>query len=226
MSPRLLALAVAIALAVPAAWILVARRRTRSRIDVVLLDWGDTLMVDDRTQDGPMASWPRVAAVPGARETLSRLRSHYRLIVATNADQSSGPDVRAALARVGLDEFIDEVVSSRDVGARKPDGAFFRAALGRAGEDGGPVSPARAVMVGDSLTNDVGGAKAAGMRAVLLDASRGPLPPDVPRPDAVIAQLDELPGALARLAAGRGLLQQGGGRGQAAYGLVPAQRPQ
>jgi len=170
---------------------------------VVLLDWGDTLMVDDHTQDGPMASWPRVAAVPGAREALSRLRPRYRLIVATNADESSGPDVRAALERVGLGDFIDEVVSSRDVGARKPEGAFFRTALARAGADGGPVSPARAVMVGDSLPNDVGGAKAAGIRAVLLDASRRPLPQDAPRPDAVIAHLDELPGTLARLAAGR-----------------------
>lgn len=160
-------------------------------------------MVDDHTQDGPMASWPRVAEVPGARETLDRLRARYRLIVATNADQSSAADVRAALARAGLDDFIDEVVSSRDVGARKPDGAFFRAALSRAGANGTPVIPAHAVMVGDSLRNDVGGAKEAGMRAVWLDASGRGLPPDAPRPDAVIAHLRELPDALARLASNR-----------------------
>lgn len=147
-----------------------------------------------------MADWPRVTAVPGAREALRRLRPRYRLVVATNADLSSGPDVRAALARVGLDELVDGVVSSRDVGARKPDAAFFRAALRQAGANGRPVRPARAVMVGDRLDNDVAGAQAAGMRAVWLDrARRGPAP-GAPAPDAVVSRLAELPEALARLA--------------------------
>ena len=85
----------------------------------MLFDWGDTLMVDDGSQDGahgPVASRGRRST--GAQDTLRRLRSRYRLLVATNADQSSGPDVRMALARVGLDAYIDAVVSSRDVGAR------------------------------------------------------------------------------------------------------------
>ena len=175
----------------------------RRGIDAVLFDWGDTLMVDDGSQTGPMATWPKVAAVDGAQETLRRLRPHYRLLVATNADESSGPDVRAALARVGLDAAIDGVVSSRDVGARKPDAAFFAAALRQAGVHRRGVAPARAVMVGDSVANDVAGAKAAGLRAVWFNPSRRPLPPGAPAPDAVVAGLRELPQTLARLAHGR-----------------------
>ncbi len=160
-------------------------------------------MVDDGSQTGPMATWPKVAAVDGAQETLRRLRPHYRLLVATNADESSGPDVRAALARVGLDASIDGVVSSRDVGARKPDAAFFTAALRQAGVNRRGVAPARAVMVGDSITNDVAGAKAAGLRTIWFNPSRRPLPPGAPVPDAVVAGLRELPQTLARLAAAR-----------------------
>ena len=178
-----------------------AAKPRRRRIDAVLFDWGDTLMVDDATQEGPMAKWPEVAAVPGARDTLRRLRPHYRLLVATNADLSSGPDVRAALARVGLDGFIDAVVSSRDVGAAKPDPAFFAAALRMAGVNGKAVAPAHAVMVGDRTDNDVGGAQSAGLRAVWYNPARHPLPDGAPAADAEVARLSELPAALARLGA-------------------------
>lgn len=177
----------------------------RDPIDVVLLDWGDTLMVGDPSQIGPMATWPRVAAVPGAREMLRRLHPRYRLVVATNTDLSSGPDVRAALARVGLDDLVDAVVSSRDVGARKPDQEFFEAALRQAGVDGKPVRARRAVMVGDRLDTDIAGARATGLRAVWYDPLRRSLVAGEPVPDAIITRLAELPGALDRLAArGRG----------------------
>ena len=71
----------------------------------------------------------RVEAEAGAAEALARLAARYRLVVATNADDSPAPDVRLALARVGLDEHIEDVVSSADVGDRKPNYAFYRAAL-------------------------------------------------------------------------------------------------
>jgi membrane-associated phospholipid phosphatase/predicted HAD superfamily phosphohydrolase YqeG len=173
----------------------------RRRIDAVLFDWGDTLMVDDADQLGPMATWPTVVAVAEAQQTLRRLRTHYRLLVATNADESSGPDVRAALARVGMDVYIDGVVSSRDVGARKPDAAFFAAALRQAGVNGKPVAPRHAVMVGDRPDTDVSGAKKAGLRAVWYNPSLTPLPEGATQADAVIARLGELPATLARLAA-------------------------
>ena len=146
-----------------------------------------------------MAVWPEVAAVPGAQDALRRLRPHYRLLVATNADLSGGPDVRAALARVGLDGYIDAVVSSKDVGAAKPNAAFFEAALRQAGVNGKAVAPANAVMVGDRTDNDVGGAKRAGLRAVWFNPSHAPLPEGAMPADAEVARLSELPAALIRL---------------------------
>lgn len=168
-------------------------------IAVVFLDWGDTLMADDGTGDGPMKDWPRVAAVPGARDALEALHGRFRLVVATNADASAAADVRAALARVELDGLVDGVVSSADVGCRKPDAAFYRAALRHEGPGGAALDPGRALMVGDSVVNDVAGAKEAGLRAVWLNPARLPLPPGAPPPDAEIGSMADLPRAVERL---------------------------
>ena len=174
-------------------------KRAATPLQVVFLDWGNTLMVDDGTQSGPMAAWPEVRAVDGAQDALRRLRPHYRLLVATNADDSGERDVLAALSRVGLDGLVEGVVSSRDVGARKPDAVFYRAALLRAGRAGLPLAPARAVMVGDSWPNDAAGAQAAGLRAVWLNPSKARRPDGAAAPDAEIRKLADLPQTLARL---------------------------
>jgi FMN hydrolase / 5-amino-6-(5-phospho-D-ribitylamino)uracil phosphatase len=70
-----------------------------------------------------------------------------------------------------LDDFVvhhaldvDVAVCSRAHGRIKPHETIFRAALERLG-----VGPAEAVMVGDSLDDDVEGAQALGMRALLVD---------------------------------------------------------
>ena len=121
-------------------------RRLRRRSTSVLLDWGDTLMVDDGTQQGPMADWPRGGGRRRARS--EALRRPARATTASSSpptpDRIQRPDVRAALARVGLDGYVDDVVSSRDVGARKPTPAFYRAGAARAGVDGRAVAPRRA----------------------------------------------------------------------------------
>ncbi len=171
---------------------------TASVLEVVLLDWGNTLMVDDGSQAGSMATWESVAALPGAYETLRRLRSARRLLVATNAEDSDAPAVLAALARVGLADLVDDVVTSRDVGVRKPDPAFFAAAL-RVAFAGRRPAAERAVMVGDSWETDIAGAAAAGMRTVWLNASGARRPEGATAPDAEIGALSELPQALERL---------------------------
>ena len=85
----------------------------RPGIDVVFLDWGNTLMVDQGMREGPMKDWDKVEAEAGAQEALLRLRARYRLVVATNAADSPAYFVRLALARVGLDDYIDDVRSRR-----------------------------------------------------------------------------------------------------------------
>jgi len=145
-------------------------------VRVILFDWGNTLMVDDG-QPGSMAEWPRVVAVPGAAEALAALHGRYRLCVATNADDSGAAEVMAALGRVGLARFVDRVFSSRDVGARKPDPAFYAAVLDALRADAAanrepPLDADHVIMVGDNFDNDVAGATAAGLRAVWFNPKR------------------------------------------------------
>jgi HAD superfamily hydrolase (TIGR01549 family) len=172
----------------------------RPGIDVVFLDWGNTLMVDHGMREGPMKDWDKVEAEAGAQEALLRLRARYRLVVATNAADSPAYFVRLALARVGLDDYIDDVVSSAEVGDHKPNYAFFRAALLREGDRGIPLDPRRAVMVGDGTTNDIAGAQRAGMRTIWYNPTKRRFPDGAQPPDVVIKKLADLPATVDRLA--------------------------
>ncbi len=117
---------------------------------------------------------------PDTPPALRALRSHgVRLVVVSNWDSS----LPQWLERVGLAELVDGVVSSAVVGSAKPSPEIFRAALEVA-----RVAPGQALHVGDSLTSDVAGARAAGLRAVLI-ARRG----DAPEGVETISSLAELP---------------------------------
>jgi putative hydrolase of the HAD superfamily len=87
-----------------------------------------------------------------------------------------------------LQGLVVAAVSSAEHGYLKPHPSIFEAALGQAG-----VSAGEALMVGDSLTHDVEGARRVGMRGVLLHRAAGPLP-DVAVP--VIRNLTDLPALL------------------------------
>lgn len=102
-----------------------------------------------------------------------------------------GSNLEGIIASLGLDGSLDFVLASGAAGVAKPDPAFFRMALARAGADAG-----QALMVGDSYRADVLGARAAGMDGVLLDRAGDATVDDVP----VIRSLAELP-SLVRAAA-------------------------
>jgi putative hydrolase of the HAD superfamily len=122
---------------------------------------------------------PYEDAVPALR---ALRQDGHALVVASNWDCSL-PDW---LAPAGLLELVDGVVTSADVGAAKPDPRVFRRALELAG-----VAAGEAVHVGDSLDKDVWGARAAGIRAVLVLRDGGP-PPGVE----VARSLRDLPALL------------------------------
>jgi len=105
--------------------------------------------------------------VPGALRGLRELGC--RLVVVSNWDVS----LHDVLRDTGLDSLVDGVVASAEVGAAKPDPAVFRAALALAG-----ARPEEALHAGDDLEADVAGARAAGVRAVLV-ARDGPAPAGV-----------------------------------------------
>ena len=92
-------------------------------------------------------------------DTLAVLRSAgLRIGLISN----SARDVREFARHHGLD--VDAGISSFHHGRSKPHASIFRAVL-----DLIEVEPAEAVMVGDTIADDVEGALALGMRAILLD---------------------------------------------------------
>ena len=104
-----------------------------------------------------------------------------RLVAASNWDVS----LHEQLERTGLRPLLDGAVSSAEAGAAKPDPAILVRALEIAG-----IEPAHAWHVGDDVEADVGAARAAGLRPVLLDRDGSASAPDgVLR----IASLAELP---------------------------------
>ena len=66
-------------------------------------------------------------------------------------------------AHFELERFVAVAISSSDHGYMKPHPSIFEAALALA-----RVTPTESLMVGDSLTHDVQGARRAGLRGVLL----------------------------------------------------------
>ena len=132
----------------------------RDRCAEVIVDALDIPAIDLPSARKAMLAAIRFSAFADAAPTLRDLRERgLRLVVASNWDVS----LAEVLDHAGLAALLDGVVSSAEVGAPKPARELFEAALERAG-----VAASRALHVGDSLAGDVEGARAAGLRAVLI----------------------------------------------------------
>jgi putative hydrolase of the HAD superfamily len=140
---------------------------------------GTSGIESDRMVEALLASL-RFSAFADVRPALEAARGRgQRLVVASNWDVSLHDVLRA----LRLEPLLDAIVTSAEVGARKPAPAMFERALELVG-----ARPAQAVHVGDSLEEDVTGARAAGVEPVLVRRDGGDRIPDV----RTIASLSEL----------------------------------
>lgn len=114
------------------------------------------------------AYWAAPPPAPGTREFLAAV--DVPVCVVSDTDRSC---LDAAAARHGLT--FAGVVTSEEVGAYKPDRAMFDAGLATLGLPASGV-----VHIGDSLTCDVRGAAAAGIRAAWINRRSRPAPPGLP----------------------------------------------
>jgi HAD superfamily hydrolase (TIGR01509 family) len=127
---------------------------------------------------------------------LAALGERVQLAVCSNFSHS--PTALAVLEGAGLRWHFDAVLISDSVGFRKPRPEIFRATLGALG-----AAPEETLHVGDSLSADVAGAAALGLRtAWITRCVREPAQElakhDGPRPDHVVADLGELVEIVAR----------------------------
>ena len=133
----------------------------RARLAEALEPWG---AVDDELFGRYVEIKDRcihaVEPAEGALEVVRRLRARGACVgILTNGP---GWMQRRKLEVSGVGDTVDAIAISGEIGAAKPDGAAFAAALGLLG-----TTAAETAMIGDSLVNDVQGALAAGFASVV-----------------------------------------------------------
>ncbi len=130
-------------------------------------DWHDwnfffSLFSIDLKYENLLREYPhKIHVYPDVPPTLEWLRSDgYKLGVVT-----SGPSYQKLKLRVAkLDRYFDVIVTRDDVNAIKPEPRIFLHAIEQLG-----IEPEDAMMIGDSLQQDVYGAKNIGMKGVWIN---------------------------------------------------------
>jgi len=96
--------------------------------------------------------------LPGVGALIAQLREDYRVGMLTNGPVRAQ---RSKLERLGLKSAFDAVLISGELSAGKPDPRAFEALIDELG-----VTAETLVYVGNDVTADIGGATAAGCRAI------------------------------------------------------------
>lgn len=117
----------------------------------------------DRLVETYLDEWNTgVAYPPDVVRVIDDLAGRFRLAVVTNTHD---PElVPQHLNAIGVADRIDVVVTSVEVGWRKPHPAIYQRALHQLA-----IQPAQAVFVGDTFEADYAGPRAAGITAFLID---------------------------------------------------------
>ncbi len=105
--------------------------------------------------------YPKQAiAFPKSRETLTELRKRYRLGLVSNGSESAqGTKMR----KVGLEDCLDMILYSGELGIDKPDPKVFLEGCKRIG-----CKPEEAYYVGDNPWRDIAGAWNAGITPIYI----------------------------------------------------------
>lgn len=126
----------------------------------------------------------------GVVETLTALRErglHVGMVSNIDDDQ-----LDHLIDVAGLRSYFDSLLSSETAGACKPDPAIYTEALRRAG-----CAPAEALFIGDTLAQDIAGARRVGIPSALIwHRDDKPVPADGVQPDYVIRGIPELLGLI------------------------------
>lgn len=129
--------------------------------------------------------------LPGAREAVESLAGKYKLYLASNGTKK----VQASrLESADISSFFADIFISQDMGADKPARAYFDRCFARIPE----FDPARAMIVGDSLSSDIQGGINAGIATCWVNPDHKPGRPDI-KADYEIEYLSQLEALLETL---------------------------
>ena len=129
--------------------------------------------------------------MPGAEALLETLRGRCRLFIVSNG---SAKVQEARIASAGMAPYFEQIFISEEIGADKPQRAFFDRCFAHIPA----LDLSRTLLVGDSLSSDIRGAKNAGVPGCWYNPRRRPPRGDVV-PDFEIDALSKLPALIDRL---------------------------
>ena len=157
----------------------------------------DGLMLDEQALIAAVHAYARpmqhgITVVPGAKAALAELRRRgVRIGLISNTIWPAELHL-ADLEQLGLREYLEYTIFSGDAGIWKPTPQIFERALTGLG-----VAPHEAIFIGDNPREDILGAQAIGMRAILVRGREFALG-DV-HPAAIIEDQTELLAAIEKL---------------------------
>lgn len=128
---------------------------------------------------------------PGALEVLCGLSAKYPLCAASNGPYSQQKN---RLRIAGMLPYFSHLFVSSDIGFPKPAKEFFAACLEQLYRDDTikqPLYPENILMVGDSLSADIAGAAAFGMKTCFYNPLGASVPQNL-QPDHTVSALPEL----------------------------------
>jgi len=163
---------------------------TMSRwLRAVLFDWGHTIIHETADAHLDLLKRP-IHLMPDVETVLPQIGLPMGIWANT---RTPGPGIREWLARAGVSNYFEWVVTSEDLGIRKPHTQYFARALEACGLERHEV-----LFVGNQLNTDILGAHDYGIASVWLSGAAhrsrddAPTPAEV-RPTYVIEGLGELP---------------------------------
>lgn len=120
-----------------------------------------------------------VALFDDVLPTLEKLKQNYILGIISNGN--SYPET------LGVEKYFQFVILAQEVEIEKPDPKIFHLAVEKSG-----CQLDELLYVGDSQTDDIIGAKRAGVRIAWFNRSKAQLQPNIPKPDHEISRLKTL----------------------------------
>ena len=121
----------------------------------------DVELADHLSEDYVYWSPRIVRLVPGTMELLDYLKPKYHLHLITNGFQEVQ---HTKLSGSGLEPYFETLTVSEEVGVKKPNPEIFRYALRKA-----HATVEESLMIGDEMTVDIDGARAAGMDQIFFN---------------------------------------------------------
>ena len=117
---------------------------------------------------------------------LEKLHTYHVGIITNGAHDEHTDSQLSKVRHLGLSGRIQSLTISGEVGVRKPNAKIFKVACERAG-----ILPKEAMVVGDTIENDIVGANRAGMTSVFIDRKSDVLTPETAdeQPDHSISNL-------------------------------------